>query len=132
MSNLFSDLVASRQAWIAEVLKPWCRAATWKELMQAHQDWTNLAGTVDPHGTLWAWAWSRCPILVSDDLPGIDETHRVRVVTRDGRVREGYPDNRESRLGKLRLLCEVAAASGEHELSEPISIDDVMSVELIT
>lgn len=127
MSNVFSDLVASRQTWIAEVLKPWCRAAAWKELMQAHQDWTNLAGTVDPQTTLWIWAWSRFPVLVADNLPGIDETHRVRVLTRDGQIYEGYPDNRESRFGKLRLLCEVA--SGQYEFSEPISIDEVKTVE---
>ncbi len=129
MHFTFAELVASRQQWLEDVLKPWCLAAPWKELFQAEQDWTNIAGQVDPQGTLWAWAWSRFPALVCEGLPGIEETHLVRVTTRDGRIFDGYPDNRESRHGKLRLLCETSPDSGRHELSEAISIDDVVAVE---
>lgn len=127
MTLTFAELVASRQNWIEQVLKPWCLAAPWKELFQAEQDWANIAGQVDPQATLWAWAWSRFPALVSEGLPGVEETHRLRVTTRDGRQFIGFPDNRESRHGKLRLLCE--SASGGHELSEVISIDEIASVE---
>ena len=129
MAPTFAELVASRQQWLAEVLKPWCLAASWKELFQAEQDWPDIAGQVDPQGTLWAWAWSRFPTLVCEGLPGIEETHLVRVTIRDGRNFVGYPDNRESRQGKLRLLCETLPDSGQHELSEPISIDDIFAVE---
>ena len=107
----------------------WCLAAPWKELFRAEQDWTDIAGQVDPQGTLWAWAWSRFPALVHDGLPGIEETHLLRVVTCDGRQFVGYPDNRESQHGKLRLLCETPTGSGHHELSEAISIDDIVTVE---
>jgi hypothetical protein len=41
----------------------------------------------------------------------------------------GFPDNRESRHGKLRLLCASDADAGRHALSEAISLDDVASVE---
>ena len=129
MAPTFAELVASRQRWLEEVLKPWCLAAPWKELFQAEQDWLNIAGQVDPQGTLWAWAWNRFPAIVCEGLPGIEETHRVRVSTRDSRTFVGYPDNRESRHGKLRLLCETSPSSGRHELSEAISIDDVVTVE---
>jgi hypothetical protein len=129
MSPTFAELVASRQAWIEHVLKPWCATACWKELMQAQQDWANIAGQVDPQATLWAWAWSRFGVLVHEGLPGLDETHCVRVTLRDGRIREGFPDNRESRFGKLKLLCETKPGSGQFELSEPISIDDILGVE---
>ncbi len=129
MQFTFAELVVSRQQWLQEVLKPWCLAAPWKELFQAEQDWTNLAGQVDPQGTLWAWAWSRFPALVCEGLAGIEETHFIRVTTRDGQVLTGYPDNRESRHGKLRLLCETSPGSGQHELSEAISIDDVVAVD---
>jgi hypothetical protein len=129
LNPTFSELVASRQAWIAEVLKPWCFAAAWKELFQAEQDWPDLAGQVDAQATLWTWAWSRFPALVHDGLPGINETHLVRVTTRDGRVLEGYPDNRESRQGRLTLLSQTSDGSGRHELSEPISIDNIVAVE---
>lgn len=129
MTPIFSDLVASRQQWIEQILKPWCLAAPWKELFQAEQDWPNIAGQVDPQATLWAWAWGRFPGLVSEGLPGIEETHLVRVTTRDGQTFVGYPDNRESRHGKLRLLCETAPGSVRHELSEAISIDDIVAVE---
>ena len=131
MSPTFAELVASRQAWIEQVLKPWCAAASWKELMQAQQDWASIAGPVDPQATLWAWAWSRFPVLVHDGLPGLDETHCIRVTLQDARIREGFPDNRESRFGKLKLLGETKPDSGQFELSEAISIDDIISVERI-
>ena len=128
MSPTFADLVASRKQWLEQVLKPWCLAAPWKELIQAQQDWPNIAGQVDPQSTLWVWAWSRFPVLVHDGLPGLDETHRIRVTLQDARIREGFPDNRESRCGKLKLLCETKPGSGQFELSEAISIDDIVSV----
>jgi hypothetical protein len=131
MSPTFAELVASRQEWIEDILKPWCRAASWKELMQAQQDWANIAGQVDPQTTLWAWAWGRFPVLVHDGLPGLDETHRIRVTLQDARIREGFPDNRESRFGKLKLLGETKPGSGQFELSEAISIDDIISVERV-
>ncbi len=124
----FADLVASRQQWIEETLKPWCLVAPWKELFQAEQDWANIAGQVDAQATLWAWAWSRFEALAYAGLPGIDETHPLRVTTRRGRVLEGYPDNRESRHGKLKLLCETQSGSGEHELSDAISIDEIAMI----
>lgn len=132
MSPTFAELVVSRQKWIEEVLKPWCLTAPWKELFQAEQDWPNIAGQVDAHTSLWTWAWGRFPALVHEDLPGIDETHLVSVTTRDGQTFVGYPDNRESRHGKLRLLCETTPSSGQHELSDAISIDDVAAVQPLT
>ena len=128
MQPTFAELVSSRQKWIEDVLKPWCLAASWKELFQAEQDWPNIAGQVDAQGTLWAWAWSRFPGLVSEGLPGIDETHFVRVTTRSGQTIEGFPDNRESRHGKLRLLCETVSTGVRHQLSDAISIDDITAV----
>ena len=129
MTPTFAELVTSRQTWIENVLKPWCLAASWKDLIQAEQDWINIAGQVDPQGTLWTWAWSRFPALVHDGLQGIDETHLLCVKTRSGHQLVGYPDNRESLHGKLRLLCEIPLASGHHALSEAISIDDIVTVE---
>lgn len=129
MTPTFAELVASRQHWIEESLKPWCRAASWKDLIQAHQDWLNLAGQVDPEATLWTWAWSRFPVLVSEELPGIEESYAVRVTTRDGRSIAGYPDSRKSRQGKLHVLTETPKGSGHYELAEPISIDDIERVE---
>jgi len=129
MMPTFAELVVSRQQWLEGTLRPWCLAAPWKELFQAEQDWINLAGQVDPQGTLWTWAWSRFAALVCEGLPGIEESHCVRVTTRDGRGVVGYPDNRESRHGKLRLLCETLPGTGRHELSEAISIDDVVAVQ---
>jgi hypothetical protein len=126
----FEALVASRQQWIADVLKPWCRAACWKELFKASQDWSNLAGVVDPQATLWTWAWSRFPALVEDGLTGINETYPVRVTTRDQRLIVGYPDNRASQHGKLRVLCN-STDEGGSTLSDAISIDDIVAVERV-
>lgn len=127
MASTFAELVTSRQQWIETVLKPWCVAAQWKELFQAEQDWPNLAGQVDAQATLWTWAWGRFPALVHEGLAGIDETHRVRVTTCDGRVFEGFPDNRESRHGKLKLLTAIPSGLLSH--SDAMSIDDILSVE---
>ena len=131
MTPTFAELVSSRQAWIEQVLKPWCLAAPWKELFQAEQDWPDIAGKVDAHGTLWTWAWSRFPVLVADGLQGIEETHLLRVTTRGGQVLVGYPDNRASQHGKLRLLCETSPNSGQHELSDAISVDDIVAIERV-
>jgi hypothetical protein len=126
----FEALVASRQQWIANVLQPWCRAASRQELCKASQDWLNLAGAVDPQATLWTWAWSRFPALVEAGLAGINETYPVRVTTRDQHSVVGFPDNRASQHGKLCLLCELSDGSGSR-LSEAISIDDIVAVERI-
>ena len=63
----FSALVASRRNWIDLTLKPWCRSASRRDLLAAEQDWLDIAGTADPHKTLWPWAWSRFPVLFVDD-----------------------------------------------------------------
>ena len=97
----FADLVASRKAWLADVLTPWCRQAALADLRRAELEWVDIAGKVDPEKTLWYWAWSRFPELVNADLMAIDEARRVTVVLRDGRRFTGYPDSRRSKQGQL-------------------------------
>jgi len=116
----FGGLIASRRAWIDEVLRPWCRQAPRRELLQAEQDWTDLAGRADPAQTLWLWAWSRFPVLCVEGLAGIDETYEVIVKLRDGTEHQGYPDARASQRGRLVLAGSNA---------EPLSIDDIVTVE---
>src|SRR5437868_2170552 len=99
----FADLVASRRAWLAEILQPWCRSASRQELLLAEQEWADIAGKVDPEATLWRWAWSRFPELVHEKL-GIDESSEVEIVLKNGTVLRGFPDSRQSRGGKLVLL----------------------------
>mgnify|MGYP000942299374 CR=1 FL=1 len=79
----FSELVASRKAWLADVLQPWCRAALRKDLLLAEQEWIDIAGKVDAEKTLWRWAWSRFPELVHESL-GIEETTEVVVTLKTG------------------------------------------------
>ena len=69
----FADLVASRRAWIDDVLKPWCAQAPVLQLKLAELEWLDIAGKVDPESTLWAWAWSRFPARVNADLAPTDE-----------------------------------------------------------
>lgn len=115
----FDELVDSRRAWIEQTLQPWCRRAKRKELLKAEQEWPNLAGRVDPERTLWLWAWSRFPSLVTDGLHGIDETHEVVVARTGGVSISGYPDARDSKRGRLVL----------HDVGDPIEIDDITSIE---
>jgi hypothetical protein len=119
----FSELAASRRQWIETFLEPWCRQACRRDLRLAEQEWQDLAGRPDPVKTLWFWAWSRFPQIVSMELKTLDETSLVRVLLNDGRCVTGYPDARESAAGQLMLLDEQGACLG------PYSIDDVQSVE---
>ncbi|WP_437187282.1 hypothetical protein SH668x_000672 [Planctomicrobium sp. SH668] len=120
----FSDLVASRRDWIETVLIPWCHQAIRQDLLQAETEWTDLAGRPAPEMTLWLWAWGRFPVLVETGLTTISETRSVRVLRRDGRVVTGYPDARKSIAGELFVV----QAGGE--ISSPISIDDIQSIDL--
>ena len=117
----FSDLAASRRAWIDDVLIPWCRTADRKELLKAEADWVNVAGQVDAEATLWTWAWGRFTGLVHPEMRGLDESREVEVRLKNGRVFRGFPDARRSLRGKLVLLT----ADGE---AGPVSIDDVADV----
>jgi hypothetical protein len=121
----FAELVASRKAWIANVLQPWCRAASRNELLLAEQEWTDIAGKVDPEFSLWRWAWSRFPELVHESL-GIEETSEVEVRLRDGTVIRGYPDSRQSRRGQLVLLSR--DDEGGFRDAGPFTLDNVESV----
>ncbi|QDU40178.1 hypothetical protein Mal4_45330 [Maioricimonas rarisocia] len=123
----FDELAASRRAWIADVLQPWCQSAPLKELRKAADEWGDIAGRVDPDLTLWLWAWSRFPVLYEEGLSGLNETHEVIVTLADGRELRGYPDARQSDRGQLVLLGR--SDSGEATELGPISIDDVISVE---
>jgi hypothetical protein len=127
--NTFDDLVASRRTWIESVLKPWCRCAPLADLKRAELEWANLAGRIDPQATLWTWAWSRFPGLVHEELPGVDETHEVRVTLKNGETRIGYPDNRQTEGGKLVLLSTASDAGRRITESGPISIDQIAEVK---
>ena len=76
--------------------------------------------------TLWAWAWSRFPELVHEDL-GINETTEVVVQLAAGKQLRGYPDARQSQHGQLVLFSK--QADGKWQLGEPVSIDDITSVQ---
>ncbi len=124
----FADLVVSRKAWLAEVLQPWCRAASRKDLLLAEQEWTDIAGKVDPEATLWRWAWSRFPELVHESL-GIEETSEVLVTLKNGPEIRGYPDSRQSKRGMLVVLTP--AADSRFLDAGPFSLDDVMAVRRV-
>jgi hypothetical protein len=124
----FADLVASRKAWIEEVLKPWCRAAPRLQLRLAELEWQDIAGRVDPEKSLWAWAWSRFPDLIHEELGAIDESLTVTVTLHDGTAFTGHPDARESKQGELVLLGK-SAASGRFEQQGPFSLDDIASIK---
>ncbi|MFG0336125.1 MAG: hypothetical protein ACF8TS_22430 [Maioricimonas sp. JB049] len=123
----FDELAASRRAWIADVLQPWCRSAPLKDLRKAADEWGDIAGRVDPDLTLWLWAWSRFPVLYEEGLSGVNETHEVIVTLVDGREMRGYPDARQSVRGQLVLLGR--DDSGATVDLGPLTIDDVASVE---
>jgi hypothetical protein len=119
----FLELAASRRQWIEETLMPWCQQACRAELRRAELEWTDLAGRPDPAKTLWFWAWSRFPELVSADLSTLNETLLVRIRLHDGRCVEGFPDARESLAGQLVLLDDRGVLQG------PYSIDEIRCVE---
>lgn len=127
----FEELVASRRAWIRDVLEPWCRQANRKELLKAEKEWGDIAGRVDANATLWTWAWSRFPALVHEGIAGVDETKPVRVVLQDGQQIEGYPDARESLRGQLTLLVVSPTTPGQSSNVGPISIDDIADVDSV-
>jgi hypothetical protein len=120
----FEQLVASRKRWIAEVLIPWCRAASHKDLQRAEREWPDIAGKVDPQATLWRWAWGRFPVLIVEGLNAFDETYVVTLTLHSGDVHTGFPDARKSEAGKLVLVN----ATDHGELG-PFAIDDVQGVE---
>lgn len=124
----FQEMAASRREWISDVLMPWCRQASFKDLQEAEHDWINIAGRVDPAMTLWTWAWSRFPGLVHERLPGVNETLEVRITLASGETITGYPDNRESSRGQLVLT--VASEDTSITQAGPFNIDDIVSVEL--
>lgn len=124
----FQEMAASRRDWITDVLMPWCRQASFKDLREAEHDWINIAGRVDPAMTLWTWAWSRFPCLVHERLPGVNETLEVRITLAGGETIVGYPDNRESSRGELVLTVE--GADGRSEQRGPYNIDQVVAAEL--
>jgi len=122
-SQSFEDLAASRRDWIENVLRPWCQQASWAQLKQAAMEWHDFAGRVDPDATLWTWAWERHPAIVHDDLPGVNETHRVTVNLCDGTSVTGFPDGRRSRRGQLLMVTDTDEAG-------PFSIEDVENVRI--
>jgi len=124
--STFADLAASRRAWIGGVLKPWAQRARRDDLLLAEQEWTDIAGKVDPEKTLWAWAWGRFPALVHGDH-GIDEASAVTIRLNDGRVFSGYPNGRKSPRGQLVLYGRIGPET--YGDLGPFSIDDVASVE---
>ncbi len=119
----FPELVQSRRNWIDQVLVPWCRTATRKDLLLAEQAWLDLAGRPEPKQTLWLWAWQRFPVLCEDGLTALNEAWLVKVVRQSGDVIVGFPDARESVQGNLILVDETG------KTREPVSIDDIVSVE---
>jgi len=121
----FDQLVASRRRWIDQELAPWCRAAARVDLVKAADEWLDIAGKVDAESTLWTWAWSRFPVLVCDDMPGVNETNPVRLVLADGRQVSGFPDARVAGPGRL-VVIDTDDPQTTHG---PISIDEIISVE---
>lgn len=120
----FEDLATSRREWIESVLRPWCRQAGLKQLRQAEREWHDFAGRVDVEATLWTWAWERHPVLVHDDMAGVNETHAVKITLHDGRTATGFPDARRSLRGQLCL-------EGPHADADqigPFSIDEILEV----
>ena len=123
----FDELVASRKAWLSEVLQPWCRSASLISLRQAELEWIDIAGKVAPEKTLWPWAWSRFPDLVHESL-GIEETAEVEVTLHDGRTVRGFPDSRASQQGNLVLWGTDESGEEPHELG-PFSVEQIATVK---
>jgi hypothetical protein len=123
--HTFAELVSSRRAWLADVLAPWCRHATVKDLRLAELEWGDIAGKVDPAKTLWYWAWSRFPDLVHGEMVGIDETREVKVTLHDGRSVAGFPDARQSVQGQLVLVGRDRIDPRRSEEHGPFSLDEI-------
>ncbi len=122
----FAELARSRRGWIDGILKPWCQQAARKDLRLAELEWIDIAGKVDAGKTLWAWAWSRFPEAVHDDL-GLDETVELTVSLKSGQTIYGFPDARESTDGQLVLWAR-DEDTGELQQRGPFSIDDVEGI----
>ncbi len=120
------ELAASRRAWIDGVLRPWCRQASRKDLRLAELEWTDIAGKVDAAKTLWAWAWSRFPEAVHDEL-GLDETAELTVTLATGTSITGFVDARESTNGQL-VLWSRDPGSNELQSRGPFSMDDITAI----
>jgi len=128
--STFDELVASRKAWLSNVLQPWCRSAPLVALRQAELEWNDIAGKVASEKTLWPWAWSRFPDLVHESL-GIEETAEVKVTLHDGRTVRGFPDSRASQQGKLVLWGTDETSGDPHGLG-PFSIEEIAAVKRLT
>ena len=128
--NGFDQLAASGREWIEEVLRPWCRSASRRDLTKAEDEWVDIAGRAAAEQTLWTWAWERFPALVHDGLTGVNETQQVTVTLADGESHTGYPEGRRSQRGELFLVLPDNDKS-TNELSEagPFSLDDIERVE---
>ena len=126
----FDELVASRKAWLSDVLQPWCRQASLLSLRQAELEWMDIAGKVSPEKTLWSWAWSRFPDLVHETL-GIEETCEVEVTLRDGRILRGYPDSRASQQGRL-VLWGTDSDAGQPGECGPFSLEEISAVRRLS
>jgi hypothetical protein len=124
----FAELASSRKAWLADVLAPWCRVASLKDLRLAELEWVDIAGKVDPEKTLWFWAWGRFPKLVHDELTAIDETRPVTVVLKDGAHYTGYPDARQSQQGQLVLLGRDEDNPRRTIEHGPFAIDEIVTI----
>ena len=129
--HTFADLVASRRAWLSDVLSPWCRQAAVKDLRLAELEWGDIAGKVDPAKTLWYWAWSRFPDLVHSELVGIDETREVQVTLRDGRIVAGFPDARQSVQGQLVLVGRDSDDPRRTKELGPFSLDEIVAISRV-
>lgn len=125
----FAELAASRRAWIDGVLQPWCRQATRKDLRLAELEWNDIAGKVDAAKTLWAWAWSRFPEAVHEEL-GLDETTELTVTLASGASITGFVDARESTTGQL-VLWSRDASTNALQSRGPFSIDDISSIHRV-
>ena len=129
MTTAFDALVQSRQAWIRDVLVPWCETASRTDLLMAEQEWVDIAGNVAPRKTLWAWAWGRFPALVCEGL-GLDESRYVEVTLVTGVVVNGFPNERLSTAGQLVLTA--AGPGGELIQHGPFPLEEILSVSVIS
>ncbi len=128
LPDSFEDLAASRRAWIDDVLHPWCRKASLKQLRRLEPEWLDIAGRVDINATLWTWAWERFAGLTHPEMSGVNETHEVRVTLADGVAVTGFPDSRLSVRGSLVLIGSCDGGVKEYG---PFPIDDVIEVEVL-
>jgi len=127
LAPTFDALVASRKAWLSEVLKPWCQRAPRSALRLAELEWNDIAGKISPEKSLWAWAWGRFPDLVHPELNGIDESSVVTVILNDGQEFSGYPDARQSEQGQLILVCRDPLTGRSNDVG-PFKLEDIASV----